>query len=445
MKRILGLAVIAAALAAGAVAGDPWDALYDGRPGDEAAGFKTLLAQVKDAAPKPDAAKDKDDRYWVTLRLDGARARTQAATLGLSIEMVEGNAVSGVADPETLKRLQDAGLAVQSRRPLRSFSPSDFPPADGVYHNYGEIISELQSLTSAGQGFVQAFSIGTSVQGRAIPGVRIGFPARDGRAKPAAAFLGAHHAREHLSTEVPLLLARWLVDNAREPRVKRLLETRDIYILPVVNPDGVEYDIATGNYRWQRKNMRPNTDGTVGVDLNRNYDFRFGGEGASDSPGSDTYHGPSAFSEPESRAVRDFVEALPNLKMMVSYHTFSELVMYPWGGANEPITDGRALSAFKAMAAKAAQWTGYRAMQSSDLYVATGDTCDWAWGSKGVFCLTFELTPKSQWDGGFYPGAGAVATTFQKNIEPALYLIDLADDPYRAANATAKAFTPEIQ
>ncbi|TPW19078.1 MAG: cpt [Elusimicrobia bacterium] len=122
--------------------------------------------------------------------------------------------------------------------------------------------------------------------------------------------------------------------------------------------------------------MRKNADGSTGVDLNRNYDFRFGGEGASDSPGSDTYHGPSAFSEPESRAVRDFVNALPNLKMMVSYHTFSELILYPWGGVDEPIPDTRALTAFKAMAAKMAQWTGYRPQQSSDLYVATGDTCD---------------------------------------------------------------------
>src|SRR3990172_6427507 len=90
------------------------------------------------------------------------------------------------------------------------------------------------------------------------------------------------------------------------------------------------------------------------------------------------------------------------------------------------------------MAQTMAQMTGYTPEQSSDLYIASGDTTDWSWGEKGIFSFTFELTPKFSWGGGgFYPGAGAIATTFQANIRPALYLIDLADDPYRAASSTA--------
>ena len=84
------------------------------------------------------------------------------------------------------------------------------------------------------------------------------------------------------------------------------------------------------------------------------------------------------------------------------------------------------------MAEEMAKMTGYTPEQSSDLYIATGDACDWAWGARGIYAFTFELTPKSMWAGGFYPGANAVAATFQKNIRPALYLIDLADDPLRA-------------
>ena len=437
MKRALGLAVLASALAASAAATDLWDSLFDGKPGVSTDSLKAALAGLKAKTPESDKRPGLDDHYWVTLRLDGPGARGQAAKLGVSIETIEGSLVSGTADIGTLSRLQAAGIEVQSRRSLGSLGPSDFPPSDGIYHNYGQVLSELQGIANSAQGFGSSISIGNSLQGRSLAGVKLGYPSRDGKEKPAIAFLGTHHAREHLSTEVPLLLARWLVDHSREPRVKKLLETRDVYIVPLVNPDGVEYDIATGSYRWQRKNMRDNGDGTTGVDLNRNYDFRFGGEGASDSPGSDTYHGPSAFSEPETRAVRDFVNGLPNLKLLVSYHTFSELILYPWGGANEPIPDGRALAAYKAMAGKMAQWTGYTPEQSSALYVASGDTCDWAYGSKGIFCFTFELTPKSQWQGGFYPGGGAVSTTFQKNIEPALYMIDLADDPYRAGGGNS--------
>lgn len=427
---LLGAAVLLGAFAAtGARADEVWQALFDGDAAASTEPFQAFLERVKAEAPKTKPGQD--ERYWVVVRVDDKAGRTRAAKLGLSIDMVDAGAVGGTADAATLARLKDAGLPIASAKPLRAFRPEDFPSQDGAFHNYGEVVAEMQALASAGSGFASAFTIGRSVQGRAIPGLKLGFPSN--RPKPAAAFLGTHHAREHLSTEVPLLLARWLVENAKEPRVRKLLETRDVYILPLINPDGAEFDVATGQYRWHRKNMAKNADGSTGVDLNRNYDFRFGGEGASDSPGSDTYHGPAAFSEPESRAVRDFVSALPNLKMMVSYHTFSELVLYPWGGVDEPISDGRALAAYKAMAQKMAGWTGYTPQQSSDLYVATGDTCDWAWGSKGVFCFTFELTPRSQWQGGFYPGAGAIQTTFQKNVEPALYLIELADDPYRAA------------
>ena len=205
----------------------------------------------------------------------------------------------------------------------------------------------------------------------------------------------------------------------------------------MVNPDGVEYDIEGGKYHMHRKNMAKNADGSTGVDLNRNYAWGWGGGGASPNPGDDTYRGPSAFSEPESKAVKAFVEARPNLKVMISYHTFSELILYPWGGSDEQIPDAKALAAFKTMAGEMGKMTGYTPEQSSDLYIATGDTCDWAWGAKGIFAFTFELTPKSMWDGGFYPGAGVVQRVFQANIRPALYLIDLSDDPLRAVKGTS--------
>ena len=131
--------------------------------------------------------------------------------------------------------------------------------------------------------------------------------------------------------------------------------------------------------------------------------------------------------------MKGFLDARPNLAILLSYHTFSELVLYPWGGSDDQIPDQKALAAFKNMAGEMAKMTGYTPMQSSELYVATGDTCDWAWGEKGIFAFTFELTPKSMWDGGFYPGAGVVQRVTQANIRPALYLIDLSDDPLRAA------------
>jgi carboxypeptidase T len=325
------------------------------------------------------------------------------------------------------------------------FGALDFPEKDAIYHNYKELEADMRSLAARAPDLVSIFSIGKSTLGKDLWAVRLTKGAKGSQPskKPGIVFMGTHHAREHLSTEVPLLLAKHLVENRADAEIARLLETRDIYLIPMVNPDGVEYDIEGGKYHMHRKNMAKNGDGSTGVDLNRNYAWGWGGGGASPDPNDDTYRGPAAFSEPESKAVRDFVNARPNLKVLLSYHTFSELILYPWGGSDDHIPDAKALGAFQTMAGEMAKMTGYTPEQSSDLYIATGDTCDWAWGEKGIFAFTFELTPKSMWDGGFYPGAGVVQRVFQANSRPALYLIDLSDDPLRATKGpTAFASSP---
>ncbi len=79
-----------------------------------------------------------------------------------------------------------------------------------------------------------------------------------------------------------------------------------------------------------------------------------------------------------------------------------------------------------------AQWNHYTPQQASDLYIASGDTTDWAYGKHGIFAFTFELSPSDMMDGGFYPGARILDRVFRDNLQPCLYLIDLADNPHRA-------------
>ncbi|MBI3288174.1 MAG: zinc carboxypeptidase [Elusimicrobia bacterium] len=427
--RFLGLA--AAVLFAASAAALP-DAGFDGKTG------LTL--------PAP-ASAEVDGRVWVELNAPGKAERDAAVKAGISLEEIKPGTAAGFATAKALARAKAAGLQVLSSVSLRQrFGALDFPERDALYHNYGEVAAELKSIAESAPDLASLFSIGKSVQGKDLLVLRLtrGAAGTAPSAKPGIVFLGTHHAREHLSTEVPLLLARYLIDNRADQDVARLLDSRDIYILPMVNPDGVEHDLEGGRYHMHRKNMASNADGSTGVDLNRNYGWGWGGEGASADPDDDTYRGPSAFSEPETRAVKAFVESRANLKVLLSYHTYSELILYPWGGSNEQIADEKPRKAFQTMAAEMAKMTGYTPEQSSDLYVATGDTCDWAWGERGIYAFTFELTPKSMWSGGFYPGADAVATTFQANIRPALYLIDLSDDPLRSLNGpTAFAATPD--
>lgn len=422
MMKTLAAAVVLAGLSAHALDNPRFD------------GEKGSPAPVPAAKAPAAAISESDDRVWVELETQGKAERQTAVDAGISIEEVKPGRSGGFATAESIARAKKKGLKVLSTVSLRQrFGKLDFPERDAIYHNYKEMESALRGMAASAPDLASVFSIGKSVQGRDMLAIRLNTSARGtaSSTKPGIVFLGTHHAREHLSTDVPLRLAKHIIDNRAQPEIAALLEKRDVYFVPMVNPDGVEYDIEGGRYHMHRKNMAQNADGSTGVDLNRNYAWRWGGPGASPDPRSDTYHGPSAFSEPESRAVKAFVEARPNLKVLLSYHTFSELILYPWGGSDDPIPQEQPRKAFVAMAQEMAKMTGYTPQQSSDLYVATGDTCDWAWGEKGIYAFTFELTPKSMWDGGFYPGAAAVAKTLQANIRPALYLIDLADDPLR--------------
>lgn len=389
------------------------------------------------ASPKAPAAAiaEDDGRVWAEFEVSGKAQRNALVDAGISLEEIKPGRAAGFATPKSLERAAKKGLKPAVKVSARArFGKLDFPEKDSIFHNYKEVEAEMRGIAGRAPEVASVFSIGRTTLGKDMLAIRLTKGARGTQRsdKPGIVFLGTHHAREHLSTEIPLLIAKYIVDNRAQPEIAQLLETRDIYFVPMVNPDGVEYDIEGGRYHMHRKNMAKNADGSTGVDLNRNYAWGWGGGGASADPGDDTYRGPSAFSEPESKAVRDFVEARPNLKILLSYHTFSELILYPWGGSDDPIPDAKARAAFQAMAGEMAKMTGYTPEQSSDLYIATGDTCDWAWGAKGIYAFTFELTPKSMWDGGFYPGAGVVQRVYQANIRPALYLIDLADDPQRS-------------
>lgn len=400
------------------------------------AALSLCLAQETRAESVPGRPVVMDRRVWVTITAADAATRTKVADAGVSIEEVLPGKVAGIAGPKALARLKAAGFDYAAAPLAQAFNPLDFPKEDAAYHNYEELVAEMSAVVRSAPEFASLFSLGKTTQGRDIWCLRFNAAAKgtEPSTKPGIAFLGTHHAREHLSTEVPLLLAKHLADNRRSPEVAGLLASRDIYIVPMVNPDGVEYDLRGDTYHMHRKNLRQNDDGSVGVDLNRNYGYAWGGGGASSDPDSETYRGPAAFSEPESRAIKEFVDTRAgNLKFLVSYHTFSELILYPWGHTDAPVDDARALAAYKKMAADMAKMTGYRPMQSSQLYIASGDTTDWSWGTHKIFSFTFELTPRSMWSGGFYPGAGVIASTFQANLRPALYLMQLADDPYRAA------------
>jgi carboxypeptidase T len=254
--------------------------------------------------------------------------------------------------------------------------------------------------------------------------------------KPAIYYMGAHHAREPLSTEVTFYVLNHLLDNyGTDPDITHSINTKEIWFVPIVNPDGHKIVLDQINVNW-RKNIRDNDgNGQItpgggwsfpdGVDPNRNYSWEWGGQGASASPGDQTYRGPSAFSEPEVDAMRELMAYRPFVAG-ISYHTYSELVLWPFGYANNIYApDATAISALgTAMAQTIPKLSGsghYDPGPSWSLYPAAGNTDDYAYGQHGIFSYTIELATQ------FIPPATQVVQVCQDNLEAALILLNRID------------------
>lgn len=368
--------------------------------------------------------------YWLEIKADNKQERSELARQGFDIVSVEEDRVIVLGDQNDYAKALQQGLLLE--RYSVGLSPFDFPTKDEKFHNYQELTQKLHQTAADYPHVVQLASLGKTLENRDVWVMRVSAKAPNS-GLPASILMGGHHAREHVSVEMPLRLLDYLVQEfeKKNPRIVSLLNAYEVFIVPVVNPDGKEYDIASGSYRHWRKNRRPNGGSSFGVDLNRNYGFGWGGGGASTSPNDDTFRGPSAFSEKETSMIKNFVEAHPQITTLLSFHTFSQLVLWPWGHQDGGISNARDRQVFETMGKRMAQWNGYRPMQSSGLYIASGDTCDWAYGEHGIFAFTFELDPSSIFGGGFYPGQGVLDSVFNKNLEPSLYLIESSDNPYK--------------
>ena len=400
-----------------------------------------LLASSLQAAPK----------WVIEVPAVNKETRTKIANMGYAIDQVLSDKVFVIGSDSDVEKLRAEGFAPITREYQERFELLDKIGPGQSYHSYQDVVRDLQNLSSLYPQVVSLESLGTSHENRDMTMIRLSGmskAAAQSANAPVIMYMGCHHAREHLSVEVPLMFAQYLAAEyaAGNAEIRNLLNTREVYIAPIINPDGHVYDFVSPNSRGKmwRKNRRNNGRGVYGVDLNRNYGYGWNTGGSSKDPDSETYMGPSAFSEPETLAVKNFVDSQPRMTTLLSFHTFSELVLYPWGGTYDDIgeKDGDAgdLPVFVKMSQDIAKWNNYTPQQSSDLYIASGDTTDWAYGAHRIFAFTFELSPRSMWDGGFYPGTDAIQPAFAANLKPMLYLLNYADDPYRTLNEKAPSF-----
>jgi murein tripeptide amidase MpaA len=331
---------------------------------------------------------------------------------------------------------------------------ADYPARDSRYHSYPEMVRHIKDVAAAHPGIVRIFSIGRSYEGRRLWAAEVSDNVGQDEGEPEVFFDGLHHAREHLTAEMAIYILDLLADRyggstALARKVTRLVDTRRTWIVFMVNPDGLQYDLNGSPYRSWRKNRQP-TPGSrrIGTDLNRNYGYRWGCCGASSrNPGAWDYRGPRAWSTPEARAVRDFVQGRvvrgrQRIRAHITFHTAGELVLWPFAYTRRDLPrDMTALDlrAFRALGRDMAASNRYRAKQSSAMYPTDGDQIDWMYARQRIFSFTFEMYPRGgAAPGRHYPPDERIGRETRRNRDAVLYLMSRAACPYAALGATAR-------
>ncbi|KAM3832742.1 carboxypeptidase A2-like [Vipera latastei] len=262
----------------------------------------------------------------------------------------------------------------------------------GAYHNLDTIYGAMDSIVAEHPQIVSKIQIGKTYEKRPLFVLKF---STGGNRRPAIWIDAGIHAREWVTQATALWTAKKIAsDFGKEPSLTSLLNKMDIFLLVVANPDGYVYS-HTKNRMWRKTRSRTPGSQCVGVDPNRNWDAGFGGPGASNDPCSDSYRGPSANSEVEVRSVVDFVKRHGNVKAFISIHSYSQLLMYPYGYKCTKPKDAEELDMVGNSAANALTslyGTRYRVGPiCSVIYQASGGSIDWSYDYGIKYSFAFEL------------------------------------------------------
>ena len=308
-------------------------------------------------------------------------------------------------------------------RLIQNYSSRDFNYGSmGGYYTFQEIEENIDELISLYPNIIsQKISIGFSLEGRNIWALKVSDNPNINEQEPQALYTGLHHSREPMSYMNLFYFMHWLGENYETDLLaQHLVNNRELWFIPAINPDGLVYNetIAPGGGGMQRKNTRDTCSGTpIGVDLNRNYGYLWGydNEGSSPDGCNETYRGTSPFSEPETQAVRDFVNQ-HDFKINFNYHSYSDLLIYPFGYEYENNAPQEDIDIFIEYGQDMVQYNGYTLGTGPDLlYPVNGDACDWMYGEANIFSYTPEIGSNSD---GFWPATQRILPLAQENLYP---------------------------
>jgi Zinc carboxypeptidase/Secretion system C-terminal sorting domain len=329
-------------------------------------------------------------------------------------------------------------------------TPSNFHFGSmGGYLTFAEVVTELDNMRTLYPNLISARqSIGKSIENRDLWMVKISDNPDTDEDEMEILYTGLHHAREPQGMTTVIYFMWYVLENyGTDPTVTTLVDTRELYFVPVVNPDGYAYNEQTnpsGGGQW-RKNRRNNGDGSYGIDLNRNYGYQWGydNNGSSPTPSSNTYRGTGPFSEPEIQAIRDFALG-HQFRMAFNYHAYDNFLLLPWSFRPDYYTPDHSL--FIAWAQDMTQYNNYIYGTSNQTlaYLMNGEANDWFYGEQiqkdKVFAYTPEVGTAAD---GFWPSQDRIIPLADENVYPNLVLAAGVSDitPPVAANEQAGNIT----
>lgn len=326
----------------------------------------------------------------------------------------------------------------------------------GGYHTSMGHLNHLQRVGAAKPDLTKVYNVGKTFTGkydiRVMCITKMGpgdCEQRTDSKKPKFFLMTQTHAREIAAGEMAYkLIDKLTTEYGKDAEVTALLDSAEVWVLPIANPDGLDIVAQGGRPSMQRKNRNPtsgNCQGDqIGVDLNRNNDTHFGGASTSKNPCSDIYLGPGPNSEVENKALQGIWQKLfkknregngaapPNASgYMLSIHTVAGMNLVPWEYANTPAPNDRSL---KAIGGVMKSYNGYRTGQASQiLYAASGGHDDWIYDKLGVASATIELGGSGECGGqNFHPHYRCVDQYWSANSKVLMYLGKIAKEPYKA-------------
>lgn len=389
------------------------------------------------------------DRHELTLTPGAA-----PGTVGLEV----------VLGPNQAAALVAAGVPLSQRVSAARRGTAPTAPVFRPYSGSGGLLEELNQIARQNPNLVKRTVIGTTVQGKEIVALKVTKDAAkvpDGR-RPAVLYTSAQHAREWITPEMTRRLLHYYLDNYRSDRtIRSIVDSTELWFVPVANPDGYDYTFTDGNRLW-RKNLRDNDgDGVIeagvdGVDPNRNFPTRWGydNEGSSPDPGSETFRGTAPASEPETRALDGLMRRV-HFSFLVNYHSAAELLLYGTGWQVATPTPDDLIH--EAMAGDDAHPAvpGYDPDIAAELYTTNGETTEHAHEVYGTLSFTPEMAtcetasaadPNDAFDPAdcnsvfeFPDSEPLIQAEFAKNIPFARSVARSAADPANPVSAVGRA------